>query len=288
MARPLLFLMVLAALLAAGCGSESPVDARTPTHSELTPNAPSAFDPSTCGKLTGLLSWVGPIPEVTPITYMSPAREGAGYSTHTLRAPNAPRIDRSTRGLAGAVVFLRGIDPSKAKPWDLPPVTVELNDLQITVRQGNRTERSGLVRRGDAVTFLSLEPEFNVLRGRGAAFFALPFPEPNQPLTRTLDTCGRVDLTSAAGFYWQSAELFVCDHPYYAVSDAEGRFEFTEVPAGQYDLVAWHPNWLVTRTERNPESGLTSRQLYAPPLEIARPVTITPGRTKLANLTMPK
>ena len=43
---------------------------------------------------------------------------------------------------------------------------------------------------------------------------------------------GRFELTSAAGYYWQSADLFVCDHPYYAVSDGTGRFQFTQVPAG--------------------------------------------------------
>jgi hypothetical protein len=170
----------------------------------------------------------------------------------------------------------------------LPAVTVEFRDSQIGVKQGLRTARTGFVRRGAEVTFLSAEPVFHVLRGRGAAFFALPFPEPNQPLTRTFDTCGRVDLTSAVGLYWQSAELFVCDHPYYTISDSEGRFEFTQVPTGMYNLIAWHPNWVVERTERNPESGQPSRLHYAPPLESSRPVGVVPGRFTLANLTLPK
>ena len=138
------------------------------------------------------------------------------------------------------------------------------------------------------MTMQSAEPVFHVLRGRGAAFFALPFPEPDMPLARTFDACGRVALSSAAGFYWQSAELFVCDHPYYALTDADGRFHFTQVPAGPYDLVAWHPNWVVARTERNPESGLPSRLHYAPPLESSRPVGVSAGRTTLANLTLPQ
>ena len=29
-------------------------------------------------------------------------------------------------------------------------------------------------------------------------------------------------------------------HPYYAVTDESGRFELTDVPPGQYEIVAWH------------------------------------------------
>lgn len=290
MSRPLLYLVFLIAGATAGCGSEPSAGAGSAQPTPA-PGAPAAFNPSECGTITGLVTWIGPVPEVVPLTHVVPRADGTGSDVRTVTPPNAPRVDRFTRGLGGAVVFLREVDPARAKPWDstiLPPVTVEFRDSQITVRQGARTARTGFVRRGDEVTFQSTEAEFHVLRGRGAAFFALPFPEPHQPLSRTFDTCGRVELTSAAGLYWQSAELFVCDHPYYTVSGADGRFEFTQVPAGHYDLVAWHPSWVVARIERNPESGQPSRLYYAPPLESSRPVGVVPGRFTLANLTLPK
>lgn len=287
MPRPLLHsLLCLAIAAAAGCGAEPPAGAKP-----VEPTAPvnaTAFAPAACGTLTGLVTWVGPVPDVTPVAHIIPRTNGAGYDTRLIVPANAPRIDRFTRGLAGAVVFLREVETARARPWDLPPVSVEFRDSQIAVIQGDRTGRTGFVRRGGSVSMQSAEPVFHVLRGRGAAFFALPFPEPDMPLARTFDACGRVALSSAAGFYWQSAELFVCDHPYYALTDADGRFHFTQVPAGQYDLVAWHPNWVVARTERNPESGLPSRLHYAPPLESSRPVGVSAGRTTLANLTLPQ
>ena len=287
MPRPLLCsLLGLVIAAAAGCGSEPPAGAKP-----VEPTAPvnaTAFAPAACGTLTGLVTWVGPVPDVMPVAHISPRADGAGYDTRLIVPANAPRIDRFTRGLAGAVVFLREVETARARPWDLPPVSVEFRDSQIAVIQGDRTGRTGFVRRGGSVSMQSAEPVFHVLRGRGAAFFALPFPEPDMPLARTFDACGRVALSSAAGFYWQSAELFVCDHPYYALTDADGRFHFTQVPAGQYDLVAWHPNWVVARTERNPESGLPSRLHYAPPLESSRPVGVSAGRTTLANLTLPQ
>jgi hypothetical protein len=60
------------------------------------------------------------------------------------------------------------------------------------------------------------------------------------------------------------------------------------VPAGQYDLVAWHPNWNIVRTERNPETARPSRLIFAPPLESSRPVFVTRSRTILANITFPQ
>jgi len=38
---------------------------------------------------------------------------------------------------------------------------------------------------------------------------------------------------------WMSAWLITADHPYYAVTDAGGKFKLTDVPAGTYQLQAW-------------------------------------------------
>src|SRR5512138_1700178 len=39
---------------------------------------------------------------------------------------------------------------------------------------------------------------------------------------------------------WMSAWIYVVDGPYYAVSDARGRFAIAGVPAGTHTAVAWH------------------------------------------------
>ena len=288
MPRPLLCLLTVFAALATGCGSEPPADANPPAPPVATDKLAN-FQPGTCGKITGRVTWTGPVPDVGPIRNIQPRPDGSGYDTREVTPPNAPRIDAFTRALGGAVVSLRGVDPARAKPWDLPPVSVEIRDSQILIAQGDRAPgRTGFVRRGEPVTMQSREPVFHSLRGRGAAFFALAFPDPDRPLTRTFDTYGRIELTNAAGFYWQAADLFVCDHPYYAVSDTDGRFQFAHVPEGKYDMVAWHPHWVTTATERSPESGLPFRLTYAPPLESSRPVAVVAGSTTLANLTLPK
>jgi hypothetical protein len=51
--------------------------------------------------------------------------------------------------------------------------------------------------------------------------------------------------------------------------------------------VAWHPNWVTERLERNPESTQPNRLVYGPPLESSRAVMVLRGRTVLANFTLP-
>jgi hypothetical protein len=40
---------------------------------------------------------------------------------------------------------------------------------------------------------------------------------------------------------WMHAVLVVTDHPYYALTDANGAFTIADVPPGKYTLKVWHP-----------------------------------------------
>lgn len=35
--------------------------------------------------------------------------------------------------------------------------------------------------------------------------------------------------------------LYVVDHPYFAISDQDGRFAIHQIPPGRYTVLAWHP-----------------------------------------------
>jgi len=39
---------------------------------------------------------------------------------------------------------------------------------------------------------------------------------------------------------WANANVLVCDHPYFAVTDADGLWEIKNAPAGVYRLMVWH------------------------------------------------
>lgn len=273
-------------LLATGCESELPA-LDSPDALPATSITGTAFDPAKAGCITGQVNWNGAIPETPGFLYGVPRPDGLGFAFRTVENPNRPHIDAKTRAVADAVVFLRGIDLASSRPWDLPPVRVEVGDGRITVAQGERRSRVGFVRRGDAISVASSEPKYHVLRGRGDAFFSLTLPEPDRPVSRTLTQPGRVELSSGTGMYWASADLLVADHPYYTLTDTDGRFAFDRVPAGKVEVVVWLPGWTPARQERDPDSTTVTRQSYAPPLERTGHATVDAGHAAEIKIVVP-
>jgi len=97
----------------------------------------------------------------------------------------------------------------------------------------------------------------------GAATFNLPFPFP-QP--------GGFSHHVVAGIGSSALQRRSClderrndgdSHPYYAVTDESGKFEFTDVPPGTYQIVAWHEGWTVLGKEKAFDV-LTEREVQRP------------------------
>lgn len=48
---------------------------------------------------------------------------------------------------------------------------------------------------------------------------------------------------------WMAAYVGVLDHPFFAVSDDQGKFEIKDLPAGKYTIEAWHEKFGVQTQE---------------------------------------
>lgn len=280
-ARLSLWLVFGVSSLALGCANG---EVETPAQASVddAPLLSTDFDPKTAVTIQGRVRWHGDIPTVPAFERLSNLPAGDNSRAN----PNAPRIDPKTKAVNNAVVFLRGVDASKAKPWHLPPVRVEQRGRRLHVLQGDADSHFGFVRRGDAVTMVSKENVFHSLHAAGAAYFTLAFPDPDQPLVRRLSEKGIIELTSAAGYYWMRAYLFVDDHSYFARTDEQGRFEFALVPPGRYDVVCWMPNWNESRHERDPEIGVIRRWYYKKPCERVQSHVVTPGAAQAVDISL--
>jgi hypothetical protein len=245
------------------------------------------FDAATAGTIRGQVTWRGAIPDAPGYrSPVSPGTEHAGQPRRYWPNPNVPHIDPSRNGVAGAVVFLRGVDPRRARPWDHPPVRVELRDYQVHVCQGDHDANTGFVRRGDAIAMVSRQDLYHALRVRGAAFFTRAFPDADKSCSQRLDRRGMVELSSGCGYFWMCGWLFVDDHPYYTHTDAEGRFCLPQVTPGNYELVCWLPDWHEASRDLDAETALICRLTFRPPIEIVQPVQLAPRQTRTVSFRL--
>lgn len=73
-----------------------------------------------------------------------------------------------------------------------------------------------------------------------ADVFNVALPMEGQVIDRTVDKMGLMKVGCDAGHDWMSAWIATFDHPYFAVTDAAGKYSIPDLPPGEYTLVAWH------------------------------------------------
>jgi hypothetical protein len=86
-----------------------------------------------------------------------------------------------------------------------------------------------------------------------------------------------------------NAEMMVVSHPYYAVTDESGHFEFTDVPPGNYQIVAWHEGWEVLGRQ-HAYDVLTERQVERPvfsePKTFEKSVSVSANQPSTVNFVI--
>lgn len=85
---------------------------------------------------------------------------------------------------------------------------------------------------------------------------------------------GIIEILCDVGHVWMSAYVFVTDHPYVTVTDSDGAFELTNVPAGAYELETWHEGWKVIG-----QLDARGRPKYGPPVTVGKQVVVPAGGT---------
>ena len=269
-------LLVLVIFCAAGgCTERDETKIASPNPAPLA--AGTAFDEAATGTIAGTVSWHGDLPTIEPLKVYGLPGEYKFDVREDRANPNQPRIDKTTNAIEAATVFLRKVDPARAKPWAHPPVRVELRQRRIEILQGERSHPVCWVKAGDTIDIVNRDDHFHMLRGRGAAFFSLPFMDADLVTKRRLDKPGVVELSSGAFLFWMRGYVLVADHPYFTRTDRQGRFVLEQVPPGSYELVCWMPSWIVDKRNRDPETGLIIQLDFKAPVEMIQHVEVRTG-----------
>jgi hypothetical protein len=192
--------------------------------------APSAAPGATTGSVAGAVRVAGSLPADTTVRPTMDLRVcGTSFVDRT--------IVRSGEGLGNVVVWLVDARAGKQLPsrrrFELDNVRCRLEPrVQAVVAGGTLNVRSSdpLLHRTRAERFGTGE-----LLGRWEHNdFGEVVPD-----DRVLREPGLIELRSDV-HPWTRAFIAVFDHPYFAVTPANGRFSLTDVPPGSYTLAAWH------------------------------------------------
>lgn len=167
-------------------------------------------------------------------------------------------VSRETRGIRYVAIWLDSKEPvpvhADLKGFSEEPPVLDNHNCRFEPHMQ-------LVRTGQTIQLKNSDPVTHnaAVYVRRTTPFSEVIPQ-NKPLEKkfakaeTLPT--RVDCSIHA---WMKAWLIISDHPYVAVTAADGRFEMKNVPAGEWKFRFWHerPGFLKSLTQDGISAPLT-------------------------------
>lgn len=189
---------------------------------------------ATAGDITGTIKLTGTPPPEREITVMDPTCR----SLHPGKLPTTEfYVTGADNGLRDVVVYLKGISGkstgASAKPLELDQKGCEYTPYVSAVQTGQKI----LVRNSDPVLHNvhdtpkpgTANKEYNKAQLPKSPDISFEFPDPEMFLRFKCDV-----------HPWMFAYVSVFDHPYFAVTDKDGKFKIADVPPGKYTLGVMH------------------------------------------------
>ena len=189
-------------------------------------------DPATAGTISGSIQYVGRKP---PRKAIDMSGDPACVEAHKGKAYDESLLVSPKGGLANAFVYIKSGLEGKSFETPSTPATLDQRGCWFTPRVlGLETNQPLAISNSDPVTH-NVHPmaqsnrEWNHSQGAGEPVITRRFPRPEVMIPV------KCNIHS-----WMHCFIGVVDHPYFAVSAADGTFTIPNIPPGDYVLEAWH------------------------------------------------
>jgi plastocyanin len=252
-----------------GANGPRPAHEREPTREEdgLPPEpAYREIEVEEAGSIAGVLSWAGERPEIQELLVRNDADECGPQRSQALRIS-------AGNGVADAVVSL--MDVREGVAMEAPSAPPEIQHRSC------RFEPHVLaVSVGTPIVFVSEDSVIhNVHATRDErTIWDFAQPERGARARRTVDEPGIIRIVCDV-HAWTEGWIHVFPHPYFAVTDEEGRYRLAGVPTGQYVVRVWHEGWRLLGTA-------SGRPRYSSPIVLTRTVSVSPREETSVDFEM--
>jgi plastocyanin len=199
-----------------------------PDSREATPRRPVVATPapSGTGTLRGVVTFKGTAPEGEEI----PASRCHASAAAT---KVSPVVVSGAGGLKDVMVYMKGLSPTVARTT-APAVLDQVNCQYVPHVLG--------VRVGQVLRVTSSDATLHNVHMLGVDNPAVNFGMTGAGQSRDLTFATPERFTVKCDVHpWMSAQVYVFDHPYFAATDGDGRYEIRGLPPGEQTVVFSHP-----------------------------------------------
>jgi plastocyanin len=180
------------------------------------------------GTVSGVVHLDGPAPKLPPY----PVTKDGG--TCGKDAPNESVVVGKKGALRNVVVFVKDAHVD-GKPAPVAGAAIDQKQCRYTPHVQALTVGTPLsLMNNDAILH-------NIhANDAGMTVFNVAMPIKGQKVPVPMRKPGLMKLQCDAGHAWMSGWIYVFDHPYFAVTGADGTFTIKDIPSGDHVLELWH------------------------------------------------
>ncbi|HEV8677061.1 MAG TPA: hypothetical protein VGX21_23740 [Methylomirabilota bacterium] len=210
------------------------------------------------GTITGRVVFRGDLPRLVNVPVLKDH-----HACGSLIRSEALVVSRVNGGVLNAAVWIEGSPPVEA-----PAAPAEA----LLENRGCRFVPHVLaLRAGDELVITNNDDVLHNLRAwllpDRRAVLNVVQPTPGQTTRQTIKRPGVMTLTCDTHVHMRG-HLLAFDHPYFALTRADGEFRITGVPAGTHRITLWHEGWTVVGRESN------GSFVYEPPRVLTQEVVV--------------